>query len=62
MYSLQATNRFKKDLKTSIKRGYDVGLLNNVVTQLIAGKPLAEKHSDHSLWQLQRVSRMPHHP
>jgi len=48
-YELIATGRFKKDLKSIIKRGYDVELLNAVVHILLSGEPLAEKHNDHYL-------------
>lgn len=41
MYTVKATNRFKKDLKTIIKRGYNTDLSN--------GKPLDEKYCDHAL-------------
>ena len=49
MYILVATGRFKKDLKTVIKRGYDVSLLDSVVGLLVEGKKLPEKNKDHSL-------------
>lgn len=49
MYELVATNRFKKDLKTVIKRGYDVTLLDNVVGMLSSGTKLSAKYKDHSL-------------
>jgi len=32
MYDLITTGRFKKDLKTVIKRGYDVRLLDEVIS------------------------------
>ncbi len=43
------SNQFKKDLKTAVKRGYDIGLLETVVNTLAAQKPLPEKHRDHAL-------------
>jgi len=48
-YELAATGRFKKDLKSIIKRGYDVEFLNAVVSVLISGEQLADKYKDHSL-------------
>jgi mRNA interferase YafQ len=41
--------RFKKDLKTAIKRGYDMKLLDEVVSMLANGKTLPEKNCDHAL-------------
>lgn len=48
-YEIQATNRFKKDLKAAIKRGYSIDLLNNIVDTLAKGEPLSEKYKDHYL-------------
>jgi len=48
-YELSVTGRFKKDLKTIIKRGYNVSSLNDVVDVLISGEPLADKYNDHRL-------------
>lgn len=49
MYEIQVTNKFKKDLKTAIKRGYSIESLNNVVDTLANGQSLPEKNKDHSL-------------
>lgn len=49
MYDLIATGRFRKDLKTVIKRGYDVSLLNEFVSLLVEGKELPKKNKDHAL-------------
>lgn len=43
------SNRFKKDLKLIQKRGYDLSLLDDVVTKLANGESLPEKNSDHNL-------------
>ncbi len=43
------SNRFKKDLKQAVKRGYDISLLENVVDRLAAGETLEEKYRDHFL-------------
>ncbi len=49
MLDIVASNRFKKDLKQIIKRGYNIELLNQVVSQLASNKPLEEKYKDHPL-------------
>ncbi len=48
-YEILATGRFKKDLKTIMKRGYNIELLQGVVSLLAAGSPLPEKNKDHAL-------------
>ena len=48
-YELLSTGRFKKDLKTIMKRGYNIQLLQDVVDLLVAGIPLPEKNKDHVL-------------
>lgn len=49
MLDIVPSNRFKRDLKIAIKRGYRIDLLETVVEQLAAGKTLAEKYKDHFL-------------
>jgi len=49
MYSLDHTIRFRKDLKTAIKRGYDISLLEEVVEKLLKGKSLPAHNRDHAL-------------
>ena len=49
MLSIVPSNRFKKDLKLAIKRGYKIELLEEVVNQIAAGKILDEKYRDHLL-------------
>lgn len=49
MYNIRPTTRFQKDLKRIQKRGYDIGLLSDVIKKLAAGEPLPEKNRDHSL-------------
>ena len=41
--------RFKRDLKTAARRGYNFNLLNEVVSTLAARLPLPEKNRDHAL-------------
>lgn len=48
-YRIVLTGAFKKDLKTAVKRGYDMDLLGRVVDTLAQGKPLPEKYRDHPL-------------
>ena len=48
-YEILSTGRFKKDLKTIMKRGYNIQLLQDVVDLLAAGIPLPEKNKDHML-------------
>ena len=44
------SNIFKRDYKQAIKRNLDVVLIDQVITDLIAEKPLDEKHKDHALF------------
>lgn len=49
MLDIVSSNRFRKDLKLAIKRGYKIQLLESVVDQLAAGKTLSENYNDHQL-------------
>ena len=49
MYTVKPSSRFKKDLKIIAKRGYDIGLVTELVKLLDAGSPLPERHKDHAL-------------
>lgn len=49
MLDIVLSNQFKKDLKLAVKRGYDVNLLDEVVTKLANREQLAEKYKDHNL-------------
>ena len=49
MLDIVPSNRFKKDLKLAIRRGYRIELLEEVVNQIAAGKTLDEKYRDHLL-------------
>ncbi len=49
MLDIVSSNRFKKDLKLAIKRGYNIKLLDNVVNQLAMQIKLEEKYKDHEL-------------
>ncbi len=48
-YRIVLSNRFKKDLKAVVRRGYDLSLINDVVDKLAAGEKLPENNCDHSL-------------
>lgn len=48
-YIVKYTTQFKKDYKLAIKRGLDIGLLENVIVLLSMGIPLPEKNRDHAL-------------
>ena len=49
MLRIVPSNKFKKDLKLAVKRGYDIKLLENVVNRLANEKPLEPKYKDHTL-------------
>ena len=49
MLSIVSSNRFKKDLKLAIKRGYNIKLLDDVVSKIAAQENLDEKYKDHEL-------------
>ena len=49
MLNVVLSNRFKKDLKNAVKRGYDLNLLDAVVSTLASQQPLPEKNRDHAL-------------
>ena len=49
MYDITSTKKYRKDLKTIIKRRYDMALMDEVIGLLAAGKSLHEKHFDHAL-------------
>lgn len=48
-YQLKPTSRFKQDIKTAKKRGYDLKLLTEVIDMLAAGEQLPPKYKDHNL-------------
>lgn len=49
MYNIVPSTKFKKDLKVAIKRGYDMRLLDEVVSKLANGETLPDKNKDHAL-------------
>lgn len=48
-YKVRMSTRFKKDMKSVDKRGYDKHLLLRVIESLANGEDLAERYRDHSL-------------
>ena len=49
MLDIVVSNRFKKDLKLAIRRGYRMDLREEVVNTLAANEKLAPKYKDHEL-------------
>lgn len=49
MLNLNLTSQFKRDLKLCQKRGYDIGLLTDIVNTLRIPAPLPPKNKDHAL-------------
>ena len=49
MLEIVLSNRFKKDLKLAVRRGYKIELLEDVVDRLAAGETLEAKYRDHLL-------------
>lgn len=51
-YSVKWSSRFKKDYKLAMKRGYDIGLLDEVIRLIARGdqqQKLIEEYDDHEL-------------
>lgn len=48
-YQLILTNKFKKGLELSKRRGLNITLLETLVEKLLHGIPLDEKNKDHEL-------------
>lgn len=49
MYKLEQTGKFKKDTKLAKKRGLDMRLLDEVVTNLVEKGTLPQKNKPHKL-------------
>jgi len=49
MYNIKPTSKFQKDLKRIQKRGYNLSLLNEVISILAKDEQLPEKYLDHPL-------------
>ncbi len=50
MLNIIRANRFVKDLRLAIKRGFKIELLDEVVTKLANQEKLSEKYHDHPLF------------
>lgn len=48
-YEIKPSNCFKKDVRLSQKRGYDLSLLTDVIKLIANGEALNEKYKDHAL-------------
>jgi mRNA interferase YafQ len=48
-YTIKPTTQFRKDYKLAMRRGLDIGLLEDVIAALAMGIPLPEKNRDHTL-------------
>lgn len=49
MLELVTTGQFRKDYKRVKKRGYDMGMLEEVIDLLLKEQPLDERYRDHGL-------------
>jgi mRNA interferase YafQ len=49
MYKITTTNRFEKEVRICIKRGYDISLLKNVMESLAESGTLPPKFKPHKL-------------
>ncbi len=49
MLEIVLSNRFKKDLKVTAKRGYNLELLDQVVEKIASQEKLPAKYKDHEL-------------
>ena len=49
MLTIRYETMFRKDFKRIVKRGYDVRLLENVITQLANQQQLPAQYKDHQL-------------
>lgn len=49
MLTISYSSRFKKDYKVIKKRGYDIEMLEEVLTLLCEEQPLPQKYRDHAL-------------
>lgn len=48
-YEIKPSNRFKKDMKIAKRRGYQLGLIMEIIRKLADGEALDAKHKDHEL-------------
>jgi len=48
-YEVKATNQFRREYKLAMKRGRNIGLLDDIIEKLSMGESLPEKNCDHAL-------------
>ena len=48
-YTPERSVKFRKDYRRMKKRGYNMSLLDNVITRLANGEPLPPRYEDHPL-------------
>ena len=53
MLTISYSSRFKKDYKVIKRRGYDIAMLEEVLTLLCEEQPLPQKYLDHALTGMQ---------
>lgn len=58
MYTVKATNRFKKDLKTIMKRGYNTKIIDIVISELSNGRQLAEKYNEKGEFCMKNIKKV----
>lgn len=49
MLKIRYHSSFKKDYRKVVKRGYDIGLMEDIIQKLAKGEQLPEKNKDHPL-------------
>ncbi|MCM1056493.1 MAG: type II toxin-antitoxin system YafQ family toxin [Firmicutes bacterium] len=49
MLKIRYHTSFKKDYRKAVKRGYDIGLMEDIICKLAKGEKLPEKNNDHPL-------------
>lgn len=49
MLKIKYQTAFKKDYKLIVRRGYNISLMEEIISLLAEQKPLPEKHRDHAL-------------
>ena len=49
MYNLDYTNKFKRNYRLLVKRGYDMTKIESTIDILLSGKAMPAKYRDHPL-------------
>lgn len=60
MLTVEYSKMFKKDYKRAVKRGYNIKLIDEVITMLARGEKLPRKYMDHALEGKYKRSRECH--